>query len=289
MIKESLIFAYQKLRKLYFYHNILKENRQKKKNGYIATIPRKIGDKIVILANGPSQEVYWKNREKFEDYAVLCMNNFPASDAENFYQLKPEFYCAIDPDFFKPEKELKVSEEIIETVKKTKAIIAAIDWDMQFITWDQYEPFVKSKFIHGIYLNRSQCENLDMDKRFELYSQNKGSLPAYTVFIAALFFAITFGFKEIAVFGLDFDFFKGLEVDKNNDAYIVVNHYGNLVDKDALWPGTEKKRYAYELFERIVSASKACIELNEYAITKGARITNYSVNSYIEAFAKKEI
>ena len=73
------------------------ENLIKRWGGIRSNHPQKLGDNIVILGNGPSQDFFLNNLEDFKEYDLLCVNSFPQYNEKDFIQLKPKYFCAVDP------------------------------------------------------------------------------------------------------------------------------------------------------------------------------------------------
>lgn len=259
------------------------------KNIYQGTQPTKpvaLGEKIVVLGNGPSQKIFLNNRNDFKDYEVLCVNSFPQYSEREFMSIKPQFFCAVDS---------MLTDEVV--AKKTgtmdeylglRKVLEKVDWKMSIITWNSKGFQINNPYIDVIKINNNICMDMPFKMRRKLYLQNRAMIKAETVAIVALFFSVLFGFKEVALFGVDHDNFNDIGFDDTNQLYIRTWH---AYDEEK--PAIYKVRggqghFIYELYEGYMWTFKAYLELENLAQSVQCNIINYNYKSYVDAFKKSK-
>lgn len=278
---------FKKVEQKYIYFRAVKQYKKLKRSTNIA-LPRKEGDKLVILGNGPSQKLFWENKEKFKDYKILCMNEFPVFEKEKFISIKPDYYCAIDPVATNLEKAQKYSEEYYDILKKKIELFNNdITWDFGYITWSDADFIFDNRNIRKIGIPRIVCDKLSFDKKIKLFSKNMATVNCETVAELAVFFGITFGFEEICIFGVDCDF--QIHVDEKNEIKAAVFHsYSEKAEYRSI-RGQLKNHYLYEIYEGYAILFKEFVLLRKYAEKRNVKVYNYNVESMVDAFEKKKI
>lgn len=256
-------------------------------NGTKPTTPYNLGDKIVVLGNGPSQNLFLKNRNDFMEYDVVCVNSFPQYSEKEFFEIKPRYYCAVDSVLFDEEVARKIGKREMEEYVGIRKVLEKVDWKLSIVTWNTNEFKVDNSYIDEIKISRNVCSEMDFDRRKKLYLKNRAMIKTETVATVALFFSIVFGYKEVALFGVDHDDFKNVEFDDSDEIYTYAWH---AYDKDK--PAVNKIRggmgshFIYEIFEGYMWIFKEYLELQRLAESVQCHIINYNCKSYIDAFEK---
>jgi len=175
----------------------------------------KTGKTCIVAVNGPSLKqdlpsLFKKNRELVD---IVFVNYSALSDA--FFQVKPNVYTFADPMFWRGDVSLEVAEKnelFFDSLK-------LVDWSITFLIPEEGLEIVKNKmgnqhshnFI-SIPINPMPL----MNDRVSLLMLNQGvCTPSFgNVLILALYCSIMFGYREISVYGADFDFFKQLQTNQ---------------------------------------------------------------------------
>lgn len=256
------------------------------KENKLPTQPFKSGEKIVVLGNGPSQNLFWDNMEPFEGYELLCVNSFITNSSDLFFKVKPKYYCIIDPIYFDYSK--AVATGYAEVYKETMNVLEKVDWDMYIITWERYDINITNKNIKQIRICSRHYLGSSKEKEYELCLQNKASFSGETVAEPAILFAIIFGFKKIALFGIDHDDFKEISFDGNGEIYISTQHAYEEDGPEICYIRGEVGNHTpiYIIFDGYAKLFKAYWDLEALAKKVGCEIINYNSNSYVDAFKK---
>lgn len=163
---------------------------------------------ILILATGPSSKRFWQSesyrtRWKENAYDICLINDaFFKYKEIVFQQVRPRFYCMMDSYYF--DKDGVTADEIkrIQNYKEKRKILNEVDWDMALIipggvsiTW------LNNPKIEVIRLNTIAMNREDFPHRFWFYQKNWMCPGRNNVVQSALYFAITFGYKQIILGG----------------------------------------------------------------------------------------
>lgn len=255
-----------------------------KRKGFIYkdhTRPQKLGDKILLLANGPSARLYDDNVEFFSDYDLLVVNFFPLKNPL-FWTLKPRYLCLLDPVCINPVLCMECKAE--ETVKNNglelmDAIERKVDWPLTIVSYASYSFPYKNPNISYIKLSNARIKWTDMKINKKMFFKNWAIPKAQGVIVGALYFAIIFGYQEIALLGVEQSYLNSLIVDADNRMYSAVQHFYG--DSRYYISHTYEKELelVLEIFRGIRFA--ACMAEKE-----NIKIINYTTDSYIQCFEK---
>ena len=256
-----------------------------------------IDRKLLILANGPSAKEFWDKEEvrnKFGLYDLMCMNHAIYKSKEDIFKYKPLYFILLDPVFFKGrDNDSQSVREYAENARKNLyEVLENIDWNAYFITNYHGDITLKNEKFTIVRLNKNTILPTK-NRYYKLYKKNLANPGMNTVLDGALFFGITYGYKEIALLGTEFDFFKNIIVDENN---MILNNYDHFYKENykdskvriATHYSPEGSLMAYYLHRMSDNFSRFFI-LNEYAKYYDCKIYNYTKNSMIDAFERKEI
>ena len=250
---------------------------------------KKLG-KLVILANGPSINKDLQNIKNNIGKADFMVMNYMALE-DVFYELKPEYYCLIDPMFFYKthrEDEAKNLFNILNT---------KVDWKLTI-----YIPlFFKSKFKEFSNLNNknidvvsvNNCSYFGFEKLRNYFYKIGLSCPElYSVISMGIYIGIKSKYDCLDLYGVEHTFFNNLQINKENQLCAVYDHFyeSNTVNK--LKPllksdtGEVWKISDYIIEKGLLFNSHD--QLNSFAKSMEVSIVNCTVNSLIDSYTRFE-
>lgn len=257
------------------------------------------GKRLVILATGKSANEYWdclSFQKKFINDDILVMNRSIYKMKDQIFKMRPKYLAICDPIYWGSINGAAVNQNLAsETYKKTKEALEEVDWKCFLIT-SIHENFDFNNY--NIQIIRINATTYDAKSKLDyyLYKYNFGSPIIQNVAQMAIYFGITFGYKEIALIGIDFDFIKNLFCDKNCRVGLTAEHQYDVQGEAIVTAYFTKERkgeinnsvlakYLYDTAETI-----GCFgQLSIYAQKQGCRIVNYSLNSLIDCYEKKSL
>lgn len=256
------------------------------------------GKRMLVMATGKSANEYWDNpdvQDKFKDYDMLVMNRSIYKMEEQIFQKKPKYFAACDPIYWGEESASVNSNLAKDTFQKTKDVLERIDWEC-FLVTSIYEKFsIKNDKIHIIRLNATIYES-DTQFCYKLYRGNFCCPSLKNVGQLAIYFGITFGYKELAVIGMDFDFFKNLFCDDNCLVGLYAEHQYDRIDGKVVEAHFSKEKYGTinnsvlaKYLLNISDTFKTYGRLGLYAEKMGSKIVNYSTESMIDCYEKRKL
>lgn len=240
------------------------------------------GKDVVILANGPSLNEINLDELSDRNFDIVCVNYFPNKN-EHFWTIKPEYLCLIDGAFFDREHPIHRENNM-----KLYQALEEVDWPLRIISlyknklplenrFISYE-FVADKVLDGNYLKRF-C--------YFLYDHNLVCSGAQNVVVTAGYWFVRQKRPTVYLAGLDMDEFKSYYVDEINNIYLYSSHsYGN---KKVLITGRGRDKGDFSiLLDNYATMFKQFRVLAEYAETRGVRIVNTTMQSYVDVFSKEK-
>ena len=170
-----------------------------------------------VFANGPSLNKVDLNKVKQlqqnSGNKVICVNSFISKLS---HKLIPDYYVISDPVYFGFDQELH-SKTVYKDVKE----------DLDLIEKYNVTVFIPLKFKNNFKINTKIYYFNDMEiRRFNRNITDITKPRSYLSMTAykALAIAYYLGFKKIYISGYDNNYFKTIEVDKNNKIYYNENH-----------------------------------------------------------------
>lgn len=268
------------------------------------TKPYAMGNNILLLATAPCANDFFENesvQKQFQNYDLAFINYMIFYSQDAVFKMKPKFFILIDPIFYednffdyKNEVEERIVEEVeydrarqkhINTEKeKIVAILEKIDWECYVITSVLADFGTKNPYVH--YIRLSCLETKYKPNRLFLLKRNWATMGMNNVIHGALYFAITFGYKNIAILGCTY---KYLDMHMEEDGLHILehNHYYNLKQEEFVLTNEDLSKrnesYIGQISKRAVTSSECLWNLNKYARLQGAVLTNYSRGSMIDA------
>lgn len=248
---------------------------------------------IVIMANGPSLREYMEALESQEDtsgkefFAINDLVNYPF-----FVKVKPKHYALSDPMFF---WDTVVKERGLKAINNLKNLVT---WPMNlYIPWSyRNKPYINivrdNPNINIIPFHSVEYPlNVENEKlRNYFFKKGLGNGQYSTVALNAIYIAITIGYKNIELQGVDHTFFTGLCLNEDN---IPCNVYEYASDEK---PVMKPMRYwysdireykdmalfTYEMY-RIFYGHKV---MSSYAKSMNATILNATKGSLIDTYER---
>ena len=246
---------------------------------------------IYILGNGPS---LLSVKDKIQDRSKinLCTVNFSVL-TDIFMELKPEYHVIVDPAFFELEKNTQdVKNRVLQFFE---TLNSKVTWNMTLIVSAKANRKTLKKLLKNDKIRICQLPGKDLKLDSDIFqslmflSYRKGlaMLPCQNVVMACIYFAITIGYKEIQLYGVEHSWIKYLKVNENN---IVCQEDVHYYGKTKLVPFYKDKNSTFTMAEILTAFAKMFSgyeKLQRYAKYCGSvQIINMTKDSYIDAFQR---
>ena len=181
----------------------------------------KKGKNCFVFANGPSMNLL--DVEKIEKYQkagfdAICMNSYIISDMAKM--IIPDYYVLSDPASFFVASNRLISDDVMKTQEKQNKVLNELNIPL----------FMPAEYS-SLNLFKNYYLFYNFGNRFKSYVNplKPRGYPTTTAH-KALTIACYLGYDEIYICGFDHDFFKNILVDKNNNPYLLVNHYYDEIE-----------------------------------------------------------
>lgn len=252
----------------------------KKEN--VSRIP-KCEKKILICGNGPSAGRLDYLHYKSIGYSIMCVNFFAVFNKQQFFELKPEFYCCIDDAIMSDRNSVYRQQR-----KAFFDTINSIYWQMIFVCGAGDSPLINNQNIIIHRVNRNIYPGNLTNRVFKRYMKNKATCGFQNVIACALYYVITAHAFEVLLTGIENNIHKELIVDENNIVYRqCVHFYGeekiNLIDANEIKKG-EIYKYFYFMYKTFYQYNI----LAEYAKRSGVQVKNLTIDSFVDVFKKEK-
>lgn len=241
------------------------------------------GERIIILANGPSLADTINNHMKFLKSAPCMAVNF-AAIADDFRELKPRYYVLADPHFFDTSKD-------DANLSKLRDEIAAVDWTMDIFVPVKYKKAAKKLYGKSATIKTFNSTGIEGFTSIShiLYRLGAAMPRPRNVLIPALMLSIDMGYKEIVVFGADHSWMKTLSVTDDNEVVSIQPHFYNDDEEEQTRVRHEYRNYRlHQIVESFAIAFKSYHAIANYAHSKGVKIFNSTPGSFIDAFERRD-
>ncbi len=245
-------------------------------------------EKLIIMGTGPSLKDAMENHADVLDASHTLAVNYTAN-TDVFRQLKPNLYVLADPHFFDVDSAGNPSDPIVARLWDN---IAATDWKMTL-----YVP-CKAKIPDSIKKNDNitlKKYNLTPGEGLKgpvhwLYSKGLAMPRPRNVLIASIMVALRDGYRDIYLVGADHSWSKDLRVDEDNHVVYVLNHFYKDSDKEHKRVDKLYENYKlHEILDSLRIAFRSYHQILSYASKTGARITNCTPGSFIDAFPRADL
>jgi len=256
------------------------------------TKPIKLGEKILLLGTAPSATYFFNYtsvRKQFEDYDIAMINFMPLFSKDEMFEIKPKYLILIDPIFYDNESwdRMNLEDWRREDVKKLRCVLSEIDWPCTIVT-SVLENFrnIGVKNTNLSYLRLSIFKTKYKKIKLNLFKCNIANFGTNNVIMGALYFAITFGYLQVAILGCPY---RDVNYDMQPDGLHIHEHlhYYDLEREEVLIPYdelfSENESFSMKNHKRGYEGSKTMWQLRKYAELLGAKVTNYSEGSQIDS------
>lgn len=243
---------------------------------------------LIIMGNGPSlRETIDKKLDILRKSKTLAVNF--AANADSYLKLKPDIYVLADPHFFKVENDGLSSDP---NVRRLWENIAASDWNMTL-----YMPCkakIPDSIKHNIHItvkryNLTPGEGLTGPVHW-LYRKGLAMPRPRNVLIASIMIALREGYRDIYIVGADHTWSRDLWVDDKNRVISVQRHFYKDNDKEFERVAQEYAGYhLHDILNSLTIAFRSYHQIAGYAAKIGARITNCTPGSFIDAFPRSSL
>lgn len=242
---------------------------------------------VTILANGPSVKGIVNDRKDLlDDTDVLVVNYF--GNTPDFFNIKPRYYIILDPAFF--DSSACVSSEIKSVpVNDNKSELISnlqkVDWYMTFFVPNSKKArknignMINNPCISVVYYHATRITGF---KGFQNYMLGRGQgLPtSRNVIIPAIVLMVLLRYKTIYLYGCEFSWTKTMDVDPDNGMMFFNDRHFYSKDEIRYFG---KGGYLWWL-NSIVEALKGMEQVENFASSRGTKVINRTIGSFIDAF-----
>ncbi|MDE7419145.1 MAG: hypothetical protein K2N35_02935 [Muribaculaceae bacterium] len=243
---------------------------------------------LIIMGNGPSLRETIANHSDLLKMSKTLAVNF-AANADSYFELKPDIYVLADPHFFRVGEDGLSSDP---NVRRLWENIAKTEWNMAL-----YLP-CKAKIPDSIKHNtciKIKRYNLTPGEGLEapvhwLYRKGLAMPRPRNVLIASIMIALREGYRDIYIVGADHTWSRDLWVDDKNRVISVQKHFYKDNDKEFERVAQEYAGYhLHDILNSLTIAFRSYHQIAEYARKIGAKITNCTPGSFIDAFPRSSL
>lgn len=237
---------------------------------------------ISVLGNGPSlANSIEKNIAQIKSSELMVVNTFYESSL--LLSLKPKYYIAIDPAFFREG----VAYADNRTIKGFVSFLNQVDWEIFVLVPFEFFNSFTFKQIHNdsvtfIYINRTPIHGFTSLCHL-LYRRNCGMPTPMNVLNAAVFCSINLGFKNINLYGADHSWLKDVRVNSLNETCMRDGHFYDDENHLRVVKGYDITK----LLQHFATMFKSHKLLQQYAISRKVCILNCTPGSFIDAYPRK--
>lgn len=258
----------------------------------LSKMPSKAGspksEKLIIMGNGPSlRDTIANHKDQLKNSKTLAVNF--SANADSFFELQPDIYVLADPHFFRVGPD-GVSAD--PNVRRLWDNIASADWNMTL-----YLP-CKAKIPDSI----KQKANIEV-KEYNLtpgeglagpvhwlYRKGLAMPRPRNVLIASIMIALREGYRDIYIVGADHTWSRDLWVDDKNRVISVQKHFYKDNDKEFERVAQEYAGYhLHDILNSLTIAFRSYHQIAKFADEIGAKITNCTPGSFIDAFPRGQL
>ena len=245
--------------------------------------------RLVIMANGPSlRKLLDSDLERLASETTMAVNF--AANAPEYFSLRPEFYILADPHFFNGGGKDPTVPRLWENLRKT-------GWKMTMFLPIQHRGQIRDFFSRegtlpeNVEIKWFNLTPADGAKpvRHLLYRRGLATPRPRNVLIAALMCALREGFRDIVIVGADHTWLQTLWIDDHNRVVSVQPHFYKDNEKELDRVAKEYEGYhLHDILGSMTVAFRSYHLIADYAASIGARISNATPGSYIDAFPRME-
>jgi len=253
-------------------------------------LPKKNGDKIAFLANGPSLP---KALEKMKSDGlpenIMVANFFCFS--ELFFDLKPNYYIVCDPLFS------ELSDENPKIKEFYQILYQKTTWNMVLFVPVKFrkainEIIVKLKLSNpniSIYHYNSTNFNGDNKLNYWFFKRRLGMPRPTTVAVPGLMLCIWMGYESVQIAGIDLNQHQDIVVTKSNELMLRSVHFYSQEEHLVPFYKNKNEKQLYnssEIFLIFHYYFYSFDIIAKFADTLAVEIINYSDKSFLDQFKK---
>lgn len=246
------------------------------------TTPIQNKKSCLVLGNGPSADLVGsKISDVKARYDVLAMNFFALSPL--FDVIRPRYYILQDSNIFNGNKIKFFQDKNDALLNKLEAIEYELTLFVPVL--NKHSKFVKklrSSSIRVCFYNPTPVDGFSWFRSM-CFKLQLGMPRPETVANAAIFIAISLGYKSVHLLGCEQSWLKNLFVDEDNMVHVSLQHFygGN----SSLGRHSSLTTLATFL-ESQAKCFRSHEKLADYAVQQNCDILNCTPGSYIDAYSK---
>ncbi|RFS14441.1 hypothetical protein [Emticicia sp. C21] len=236
-----------------------------------------------ILGNGPSLKVTLEQDIEFlNKLELIAVNLF--STTKEYTQLRPKNYLLLDWSFMNPDH--------WHGRTGLRGIVENTTWDLNL--------FVPTKMLKSAYFRSELAQNPHIKPipfnytivsgytklTHWLFKKGLGMPQCQNVLVAALFYSLNMGFKEIYLFGADHSWHEMIKLDEDNNLVVSDTHFYGQKDYDI---AVRETSYMSQQLFSLHKAFYGYEVLAKYARSIGVKVYNASAKSYVDVFEKVKV
>lgn len=251
--------------------------------------PFKAGDikaaPLVIMGNGPSLRKTMANHGDILSSMQTLAVNF-AANSDAYREIRPSMYVLADPHFFMTDTNGISSDANVTKLWKN---ISETDWKL--IVYVPCNAKIPDLIGRNSYLtikryNLTPGEGLKTPVHW-LYRKGLAMPRPRNVLIASIMVALREGYRDIRLVGADHTWSRDLWVDDKNRVISVQKHFYQDNAKEQERVAREYDGYhLHDILNSLTIAFRSYHQIAEYCGEIGAKITNCTPGSFIDAFPR---
>lgn len=253
-------------------------------------LPAASGGECIVLGNGPSLKTSLQKSEAyFQQKTLLCVNTFSLSD--EYVKLKPRYYVMMDPGLWRAENELVANTMEAIRTKTTWELHVLVPHDARVSP--RIRTLTENTNIRVHYINYVVYKGFTKPGHW-LYRRNLAMPQSQNVLVASLFLAINLGYKRIELFGADHNWHEQVVVNKDNVVCLKQVHFYENETQVRHLPFYKAMHLNEtfrmdEAFHAWAKVFHGYFRIRAYADSRGSRVINRSVISFVDAFEREEM
>ena len=254
-------------------------------SGFPSAAGKPKDEPIVIMGNGPSLRDTISNQSDVLKKSKTLAVNF-AANADSYRELKPDIYVLADPHFFRVGADGSPSDPNVFRLWEN---IVSTDWNMiLYLPCKAKIPeFIEiNSYISVKRYNLTPGEGLEGPVHW-LYRKGLAMPRPRNVLIASIMIALREGYRDIYIVGADHSWSRDLWVDDQNRVISVQKHFYKDNEKEFERVAQEYAGYhLHDILNSLTIAFRSYHQIAKYVDEIGAKITNCTPGSFIDAFPR---
>ncbi len=255
------------------------------------TKPVKMGDKLLILATSPATGYFFDKesiRQQFEGYDIAFLNKMILCSEEETHLYRPKYFVFMDGIFY--DDDFNGKGTVNERKKAVEAALEKIDWECYVVVPILASFNVKNPNVKYIKLGVFSRHYSPIMRW--LYSRNIANTGHNTVVMGALYFGITFGYKNIGILG--FSYSPGrIYMDEDGLHEIEYMHYYDTEEHEIFVPNEKifvnGENFLLRRAKRAIVSNQILCDLAKYAGDMGVEVINYTPENMVDVFRTKRL